>query len=313
MATSTLTPVQSDDVRPGPHPAAVGGVAAVLTVIVAYALGRWFATGCGNPDAKFSCLVEGLVLAVAAPVVVPLLAWPVLRAVGVRRALLTALLGPILGVALGYPIHQVVAGASTLAGHAPVVSSTPESAVTAIAAALALGSGAAVATLLLSGRVGPRAWAIAGAVLVLALGATSLVENVQEDQALRTDLAGADVPLVAPPPGWVIQSAYVSDAGDLRINAHPDGEVAYGEGSVDVAVTSLEPDSACAYDTCRTTPDGLVLVTSETSTDVVTRVGGAFVEVVSYRDGPDAENRVLEVARGLRVLDVDALADLVGS
>ena len=311
MSTSTTTPVRADDLTRGPSPVVVGVVAACLAAVVGYGLSRYFATGCGAPDAKFACLLEGIVLGVAAPVVVPLVAWPLLRMAGVRRALLTALLGPALALALAYPAQQLVLGVHALVGGAPVVgASTTESVVQAVAAALALGLGAFCATLLLSGRVGWRAWVGAGAVVVLALGVASLAERVQDGQRLRADLASAHVPLLAPPEGWAIQSAYVGDSGELWVNAHPEGEDPYGDRSVDVTVSAQAPDSPCAYDACRTTPDGLVLVTSQTSTDVLTENGGAFVEVTSYDSGPVAEKAVLEVARGLRTLDVDAFADL---
>jgi hypothetical protein len=81
---------------------------------------------------------------------------------------------------------------------------------------------------------------------------------------------------------------------------------------VNVAVTPSEPDDPCRYSDCRTTSDGLVLVTSQTSTDVLAAVDGAFVEVTSFRSGTVAEDAVLKVARGLRAVDVDAFADLAG-
>ena len=286
-------------------------MAGAIALGVGYAVGRYFATGCGAPDAKFACLLEGIVLGVSAPVLVPLAAWPILRMAGVRRAFLTALLATALAAVFAYPAQQLVLGIHSLGGGAPVVASTTESVLQALVAALAVGAGAGCAAALLSGRVTWRAWAVTAAVAVLALAAASLVEAVQRDRELRADLASAAVPLLAPPQGWAVQHAFVGDDGGLWVDAHPDGDDPYGDRAVDVDVSRTAEDP-CDFHTCRTTDDGLVLVTSETSTRVLTDVDGAFVEVLSYRTERDAEAAVLEVARGLRSVDVDTLADLVG-
>ena len=310
MSTQTVERPAQDHVRRGPHPALVGVVAGTLAVVVAYAVSRYFATGCGAPDAKFVCLLEGIVLGVSAPVLIPLLAWPLLRMSGVRRAFLTALLATAVAALFAYPAQQLALGLHALGGGAQVGgASTTESVLQALAAALAVGAGAGCATALLSGRVTWRAWAVTAAVAVLALAVAGLAERAQADQRLRADLASADVPLLAPPEGWTVQWVFVSESGGLSLDTHPANTDPYGERAVDVRVSPTS-DDPCGYQTCRTTDDGLVLVTSETSTTALAEVDGAFVEVVSYGAGAVAEAAVLEVARGLRTVDVDTLAGL---
>ncbi len=312
MSTPTITGVRTDGGTSGPGPGAVSAVAAAIALVVGYVVSRFFATGCGAPGQNFSCLIEGLVVGASAPVLVPLAGWLLLRAAGARRALPTALLGTALAATLVYPVVTVVEFVHATGG-SPLDDASPgESLALSVAVALSFGTGAACATLLLSGRVGWMAWAVIGGCIALAVGLASLTDTVQRDQDLRADLAGADVPLLAPPEGWVVHDVHVSDAGYVKVITHPEGEDVYLERTVNVVVSLAQPVDSCAYDVCRTTPDGLLLATSETSTNALTEVDGAFVEVTSYDRGPVVEAAVLDVARGLRAVDVDAFADLAG-
>lgn len=289
----------------------MGGVVAAAALVLGHTLSRWFATGCSAPDAKFACLGEGLVLMFAGPVVVPLVLWWLLRVFGVPHAFLTSLLSCVLAVALAFPALQLVEGVHALVGGAPIVaSSATEAVVVGLAAALACGAAAACGVLLVGGRVTWREWVATALAVVLALGTAAAVERWQTERRHRVELEDAAVPLLGPPQGWVVQSLYVSDAGGLSLDVHPQGTDPYGERSVDIVVTSLEPDDECGFSSCRTTPDGLVMASSDYGSTVVLRVDGAFAEVGNLDPGQVGEQAVLEVARGLRPLDVDALLAL---
>lgn len=212
---------------------------------------------------------------------------------------------------MAYPAQQLVLGVHAVSGGATLVGgSASESVLQAVATALAFGVGTGCGVLLLSGRVGWRAWVVTGTGVAVAVCAASLADGIQRDQELRAELADAGVPLLAPPEGWVVHSVHASGPDHLEIVAHPEQEEVDLERTVNVVVSTLQPESTCGFEVCEATADGLVLVTSQTSTDVLLEVAGAFVEVTSYDDGPVAEGAVLEVARGLRTLDVDTLVDL---
>lgn len=222
------------------HPLVVAGITTVVAGLVAWWLEGYFAGGCGSAGAAFSCLIEGLAMVFVGPFVVLLLGWLLLRALGVRHPFVAAVLAIALGAVLAYPAYVVddVVRARLLDAPGDPV------AVGVLAAVLAVAPATALAVWALSGAVTGRSVVVAAVTVVGVFLAAAVVENAEMRRRTIADLESAQVTLLAPPEGWVVDMVYVGADGSVHLTTHPAGAQAYGDSSVNLDLEPRPSESA---------------------------------------------------------------------
>lgn len=280
------------------------GLVAAVGAAAAGALGTlaWRAYedgGCGS-GGDFACLFETFAATAAVALLGPVLLWSAYRGLGVARPVLSTLVAVLLLRALAALPVLAVQLRLLLGWETPPVATGP------LWVAVVLGLAALGGGLALQGpRRAVRALA-AGAVLVALAVTVPLLTAPAETAGLRTELAGARVPLLLPGPGWQVDDVFVAPDGDLHYDVVPAG----GTGRDGVPVV-VEGDRTSWGDECSRgctwVGDVAVLPSDQPGPETVRRaVDGAFVTVGRYSRDSWYLDRV-EVARQLAPVTVDAL------